>query len=322
MTDYSFVRGFNYQPGYAYNSYEAWRFFDAETFRRELTWGKRAFPGFNTVRYWLSYDAFRYEEDRQRENFETALGIADSLRLKAVPVLFNRWHDYNMDNGGIYIDQFVPESSWCSGDGRAQYKRYISNIVGDHRHDERILAWDMCNEPFSYGADNAFTAVVRGYEKAWLEDMYGLCRAQDASAPVIFSPFRMDVSLMEEYAPICDVFLLHRYDFDYGDPEERIRLLTNELSALAETARNMGKGIFTTETCWGSLSDRQRAEYVRVSLQAHKNAGLGFIAHALAYSHVADLHNPEDGVVGNPGNLCFLNPDGSVRAGHEIFNQF
>ncbi len=322
MSDYSFVRGFNYQPGYACNSYEAWRFFDAETFRRELSWGKTAFPGFNTVRYWLSYDAFRYEEDRQCENFETALSIAHSLGLKVVPVLFNRWHDYIMDNGGIYIDHFVPGSSWCSGDGRAQFERYISGIVGGHGHDERILVWDICNEPFSYGADNEFTAVVRRYEKAWLEDMYRLCKAQNASAPVSFSPFHMDAAFMEEYASICDVFLLHRYDFNYDDPDERIHLLTRELSALADTARKMSKGIFTTETCWGSLSDRQRAEYVRVSLQAHKNAGLGFIAHALAYSHVADLHNPEDGVVGSPGNLCFLNPDGSIRAGHEIFNQF
>lgn len=28
--DYSYVRGFSYQPGYARNSYEAWRFYDPE----------------------------------------------------------------------------------------------------------------------------------------------------------------------------------------------------------------------------------------------------------------------------------------------------
>ncbi len=322
MEDYSSVRGFNYQPGYAYNSYEAWRFFDADTFRRELTWGKRTFPGFNTVRYWLSYDAFRYEEDRQCENFETALSIADSLGLKAMPVLFNRWHDYTMDNGGIYIDQFVPGSSWCSGDGRAPFERYIHRIVGGHRDDGRILAWDTCNEPFSYGGNAEFTAMIRKYEWAWLETLYGLCKAEGASAPVSFSPHCMTPELMEEYAPICDVFLHHRYDFDFDDAQERIRQLTAYLTALSDVARRLNRSFVTTETCWGSLSDERRAEYVRVSLQAHKNAGIGFIAHALAYSHVADLHNPPDGVVGAPGNLSFLNPDGSVRPGHEIFNQF
>lgn len=54
MTDYSWIRGFNYQPGYAYNSYESWRFFDAAAFRRELACGKKNFPKFNVVRYWLS----------------------------------------------------------------------------------------------------------------------------------------------------------------------------------------------------------------------------------------------------------------------------
>ena len=47
---YENVRGFNYQPGYAFNSYEAWRFFDADAITHEIERGKRYFPGINTIR--------------------------------------------------------------------------------------------------------------------------------------------------------------------------------------------------------------------------------------------------------------------------------
>ena len=84
MNEYSNVVGFNYQPSYAYNSYETWRFFDAEVFDREIGLGKKFFPKMNTIRLWLSYDAFRYEEDRQAENFETALKICDTHGCKVI----------------------------------------------------------------------------------------------------------------------------------------------------------------------------------------------------------------------------------------------
>ena len=44
MNQYSSVIGFNYQPSYAFNSYEAWRFFDANVFDREIGLGKKYFP--------------------------------------------------------------------------------------------------------------------------------------------------------------------------------------------------------------------------------------------------------------------------------------
>ena len=90
--DYSKVRGFNYQPSFAYNSYEAWRFFDAETMARELRRGKKYFPKMNVIRLWLSYDAFRYEEERQAQNFEKIEKITDrDGKLRRGHEVFNRF---------------------------------------------------------------------------------------------------------------------------------------------------------------------------------------------------------------------------------------
>ena len=50
--------------------------------------------------------------------------------------------------------------------------------------------------------------------------------------------------------------------------------------------------------------------------------GIGFTVHALHYSLVADLHHDDWGPVGHPEGLHFIEADGSLRAGHEAFNEF
>ena len=320
--EYSKVRGFNYQPGYAYNSYEAWRFFDPEVFQRDFELGKRYFPGINTVRLWLSYEAFRYEEDRQAANFETVLSICDSFGFRVIPVLFNRWHDAVMDNGGIYYNQIITGSCWCAGQNI--FDSYIQKIVSAHKTDGRIFLWDICNEPFSYGDNQEAAAFIRPYELKWLEKLYIMGKESGAVQPFGISHASPCVEAMKEIAHISDVFLVHPYffysDVEFNDASED--KCVEILASLKQTAEQLGKPILTTETCWGSLIDERRADIIRHTLSAHRRAGIGFIVHALAYSHVADLHDPDDGIVGNPGNLCFIRRDGSLRPGHDVFNNY
>ncbi len=44
--------------------------------------------------------------------------------------------------------------------------------------------------------------------------------------------------------------------------------------------------------------------------------------HALQHSLVADLHYAAYGPVGSRRRLHFVNPDGSLRKGHEAFNEY
>lgn len=319
---YSHIRGFNYQPSYAMNSYEAWRFFDEETWRTELGRGKKYFPNMNTVRLWMSYDAFRYEEKRQAENFEKALAIADSYGLKVMPVLFNRWHDKIMDNGGIYFNQMVPGSCWCAEEWI--FDSYLKAFVEDHAQDPRILLWDICNEPFSYGKNQEFVDFIRPYELAWLERMYERIKKVDQLHPVGISHSTVIPEVLEEIAHISDVFLIHPYYYYAPDAvyERPFEGFIDMVHQLVEVAEKHGKPVLTTETCWGSLDDDTRALVLKNTLEAHRECGLGIICHALHYSLVADLHDPEDGLVHSPGNLCFIRKDGSLRKGHEIFNDY
>ena len=52
------VKSFNYHLSYSTGSLEDWLLFDKEVWRRELTRGKEYFSAFNTVRIWLSWNAY------------------------------------------------------------------------------------------------------------------------------------------------------------------------------------------------------------------------------------------------------------------------
>lgn len=318
--------GFNYQPSYAWNSYEAWRLFSAPVIERELALGKQYFPRMNTVRLWMSYDAFRYEEDRQAENFETVLKICARYGLKAVVCLFNCWHDATMDNGGIYHPMMIDGSIWSAKANR--FDSYFEKIVARHRDDDRILVWDICNEPYSFGSNREYREFTEPYETEWLKRMADLCRLAGAAQPIGISHYANSkdpgIGRIEKTAEFTDILLVHPYYY-YSDNDVE-KLQPDGFDRLLECCNGLskkyGKPVLTTETCWGSKSSRIRAEIVKRTLEAHKKAHIGYIAHALYWSHVADLHDEGDGPFGSPGNLSFITKEGKIREGHEVFNRF
>lgn len=322
MNTYSDVVGFNYQPSYAFNSYEAWRFFEPKIFDREISLGKEYFPTMNTIRLWLSYDAFRYEEDRQAENFEIALQICEKYDCKVIPCLFNCWHDKFQDNGGIYHSQMIPGASWCSTDD--MYDSYIEKIVASHKNDNRILLWDICNEPYSFGGNKEYTEFIEPYETKWLKKICDMCHNVGVTQPCGISHFASakDVGQVEKTISFTDIILIHPYYF-YSDEDVK-NLPQDGFDALLKSAKALStkynKPVLTTETCWGSRDDKVRGEIVKRTLLAHKKAEIGFVAHALHWSNVADLHYDADGPLGLAGNLMFIDKNDKIRKFHEVFN--
>ena len=105
------VRGFNYHPSYSTGAMEDWLLFDEEVWRRELTVGKKFFPGMNTIRIWLSWNAFCRGEKKFIDSIRRVMDICRELDLYVIPCLFNRWHDPMVLCDSIFIDHFLPDSS-------------------------------------------------------------------------------------------------------------------------------------------------------------------------------------------------------------------
>ena len=87
-------------------------------------------------------------------------------------------------------------------------------------------------------------------------------------------------------------------------------------------AKQVNKPLLVTETCWGALDDNKRAETMKVELDALKARKIGFLAHVLHHSMVADCHRPEYGPTVESGYMAFIERDGSLRKHHEMFNEY
>lgn len=309
------VRGFNYQPSYGSSGVEIWgSAFDAEAIDREIGRGKRHFPGINTLRLWLSHDAWLRYGDAFLPRLEAVLAAAGRHGLRVIATLFNGWHSWP-DFGGITVEQMA---AWKSAEGADDvFTPYVQAIMEKYRNDPRILLWDLCNEPFNTVRCEEATGPI--FE--WLAGLYGLCKQLGAVAPICVGsiPAMMSVRRLE---PISDILTFHPYfawNTSWCASVERFR---DNLDVTVAFANEKGKALLATETGWGALDDAKRAEILRQELGALAERGVGFTAHLLHHTLVADGHRPGHGPISAAGYMAFVEADGSLRPHHECFNDF
>jgi len=307
------IRGFNYQPSYSSCTFEMWRDFRPDVIGRELRRGKELFPKINTVRLWLSWNAWCRGPEKFLTEFGTALELCRNCGLKVIPCIFNRWHDPMVDCDGIYFDHFLPGSSWLTKYG-PPWKEYAEQLAATFGKSPDILLWDLCNEPFSYGQEMENRESIQNAETQWLravtdtvrccvEQPIGISTCGEGCDPLV--------------ADMVDLYLTHLYYMPHcmtpAGYAERIRKI----------AARQDKPTLTTETCWGSFDDAKRADIIRETLSVLTENRIGFLAHAMWTSDTADLHGKESGRTSpEVGDLSFIRRDGSIRPGHDIFNRY
>lgn len=148
--------GCNFLPSTAVNSTEMWQAdtFDPETIDRELSWAKDI--GFNSIRVFVQYIVWEADAPSLKQRMEKLLEIADSHGISVMFILFD--------------DCFIPEpkpgrqdepipgvhnSQWTSSPGKKRKKKYqwpalenyVRDIAGCFADDDRIICWDLYNEP-------------------------------------------------------------------------------------------------------------------------------------------------------------------------------
>ncbi|QGZ94920.1 Endo-beta-mannanase [Terricaulis silvestris] len=330
-TDWGRIRGFNYHPSYATNLIEIWDRFDPAIIAIELARGKQYFPSINALRWWLSWDAFLRDPSAFLEKVRDIIALSEAIGCRVMPVLFNRTHLPPLDFGSIYIDHFLP-GSFLNQEG--MFNDYIDSLVGEFAGDPRILAWDLCNEPFWY-ADRPmqkrdgtmFPGVhhsIADAEASWLSSIFERCKRQQPSAPLTVGAWaNASLHRVNDYS---DVLSMHCY---YNPGEESAAQTSVDQSAFEQSlddslafAKKVGKPLFVTECCWGNLNDAMRVRRAGVELAQLSRRGLGFMAYVMHHSRMPDSHGRDGGPVGMPQDLSFIDANGRLRPGHEFFNAF
>ena len=310
------VKGFNYHPGYSTGAMEDWLMFDHNVWEKELKNGKKLFPAMNTIRIWLSWNAFCRLENKFIKEVRQVVELCKQSDLCVIPVLFNRWHDPNVDCDGVYIDHFLPGSSWLLKYGDLFYD-YIDALCAEFKEEDQILVWDLCNEPFAYGKDFPLKDAIEPHEAAWLGRISKRMRGNGILQPLgIGGTGEQTASFYDAFS---DIHLTHFYCRKPEDAEQ----FDEYVKQYAGFLKAKGKSAIASECCWGSFDDEKRVELIKITLDTLTKYGIGYVAHALQYCGCADLHDFGDGRTSPEiGNLCFVNKDGNIRPGHDIFNKY
>src|SRR5687768_10476250 len=151
------VVGCNYIPSNAINQLEMWQeeTFSPEIIDRELGWA--AGLGFNTARVFLHHLLFEQDREGFLNRIDLYLSIANKHGIKTMLVLFDSvWDPFPKLGKQPDPRQNVHNSGWvqCPGydvlnnpDSYDGLRNYVNGVVSRFKNDERVLIWDLFNEP-------------------------------------------------------------------------------------------------------------------------------------------------------------------------------
>jgi hypothetical protein len=149
--------GANFVPSDAINQLEM---FQAETFNPALNDKELALAegiGMNTMRVFLQDQLWTSDPEGFRKRLDTFLGIAAKHHIRPLLVLFDSCWDPDPRLGPQHPPiPGVHNSGWVQSPGakeladpayEGKLEAYVKGVVGAFAKDERVLGWDVWNEP-------------------------------------------------------------------------------------------------------------------------------------------------------------------------------
>jgi hypothetical protein len=256
--EYGWMRGFNVVPTWGARIEEAWWRYDGPRLRRELAPLSAAHA--NTIRLWIEFTSWMADPEGVTASFLDAVAAIAEAGMRAMPCLFNRWHDARWDYGGTYEENL----RW----DLRPHLEYVAALVGPLATDARVLCWDLCNEPQAAHAGEPVT----GLELPWLAAVREAVLRSGAQQPVTIGVHQGGES-MNLFAPLMDVLCCH----PYAEGEAAIRVQIERAQAVQQ---RWGKPMLCNEVGLGGLDDRARAANARLELTACEAAGFGWLGWA------------------------------------------
>jgi hypothetical protein len=161
-TQQPWLVGSNYVPKSAINQLEMWQqeTFDPAEIDKEFSWAEAM--GMNTMRVFLHDLLWQQDSAAFQKRIDQFLQIAARHHIRPMFVLFDSCWDPLPHLGPQHPPiPGVHNSGWVQSPGAAaladtsqtpRLQAYVRGVVGAFAKDDRILAWDVWNEP---GSDNA-----------------------------------------------------------------------------------------------------------------------------------------------------------------------
>ena len=288
--------GCNFLPSSAINQLEMFQedTFDQKTIERELDWAKDL--GFNSLRVYL-HDLLWSEKEKFKKTFEKFLNICNEREIKPIVVLFDDCHRPYPKIGKQPIPvRGVHNSGWKQSPGMElvnqvaedeidakelnRLKEFIQGILLDYSNDERILMWDIYNEPGQFGlGDKSLSLLQLCWE--WAHEIR-------PSQPLTSC---LDGAIGDEILKLngenSDVITFHTYEAEKLDPTiQRLKKFKRPIMCTEYMAREFGTTfefslpIFKRENIgcynWGLVAGKSQTHFgwsTILELQKRKKNG-------------------------------------------------
>lgn len=226
--------GSNYAPANAINQLEMWQAETWDPVRIDHELGLAEGIGMNTMRVFLHDQLWQQDAEGFRKRIDQFLTIAAKHRIKPLFVLFDSCWDPNPVLGPQRPPiPGVHNSGWVQSPGlpalrdpaqEPRLKAYVQGVVGAFAKDDRVLGWDLWNEPDN-GADQ-----YKGQEGkqplvlALLTKVYGWARDVDPTQPLTSGVWQHDDWKTESALTPMEKLQLSQSDVisfhDYNWPEK------------------------------------------------------------------------------------------------------
>jgi hypothetical protein len=223
--------GSNYIPATAINELEMWQ---ADTFdpkRIDLEFGWAESLGLNTMRVFLHDLLWQQDAPGFQKRIDTFLSIAAKHQIRVLFVLFDScWDPYPRLGQQREPRPGVHNSGWVQSPGAAALKdpaqlprleAYVKGVVGAFANDQRILGWDVWNEPGGTNEGSYEKEELpnkRDLVRAMLPKAFAWAREAGPSQPLTSGLWDGDWASFEKLDPIqkiqleqSDVLSFHNY---------------------------------------------------------------------------------------------------------------
>ncbi len=252
--------GCNFIPSTAINQLEMWQWqtFDVDTIDLELSWAAKL--GFNSVRVYLHDLVYEVDAAGLKTRMRSFLNVVKSYGIRPIFVLFDDCWNQN-PKLGMQPDPIpgVHNSGWVQSPGTSKLgnsstwgilQDYVEDLLSTFGQDERILMWDLYNEPGNNGLGTRSLPFLQAVG-SWAQSVR-------PDQPLTVGLWADLPELNQFQLSISDVITFHNYD-DAASLEKQI-----------ETLQTAGRPVICTE-----YMARTRHSQFETHLPIFKRRGVG-----------------------------------------------
>jgi hypothetical protein len=236
--DKGWLRGCDFIPSTAVNQLEMWQAesFDTATISRDLGYAQNI--GLNCMRVFLHHLAWQQDPEGFKKRMNRYLDIADRNNIKTIFVFFDDcWNESYHLGTQPAPKPGIHNSGWLRDPGKLLYddpelmkvlENYVKDVLNTFRKDQRILLWDLYNEPGNSGYRNKSMVL--------LKNVFHWSKEINPSQPLTAGVWNPDLTELNRFQLTeSDVITYHNYE-----PEKA------HLEAI-DTLRKYGRPLICTE---------------------------------------------------------------------------